>query len=213
MAKWSDLPVKTQLGIIIGGAVLVTAAAYFLMFKPVLDDNSQKQQQLTAVRAENDSLRPFEKKSEELAKQIESLKQQLEIQKRIVPDEKEADHFIRIVQATAASAGIEVRLYSAKPTVSKDFFVEVPFDLNIDGPYYSVLTFFDKLARLERIINVGNLQIASVDNSQGAKVKKKYNYAPAETVVASIVATTYFSRETPATAPAAKPAGKVPVKK
>jgi type IV pilus assembly protein PilO len=213
MAKWSDLPVRTQLGAIIGGAVVVTALAYFLMFKPVMDENSQKQQSLTAVRAENDSLRPFEKKSEDLGKQIENLKQQLEIQKRIVPDEKEADQFIRLVQSTAASAGIEVRLYSAKPTAPKEFYVEAPFDLNIDGPYYSVLSFFDKLSKLERIINVGQLQIASVDNQQGAKVKKKYNYHPAETVVASCVATTYFSREAAATASAAQPAGPVPVKK
>jgi type IV pilus assembly protein PilO len=213
MAKWSDLPVKTQLGVIIGGAVLVTAAAYFLMFKPVLDDTAQKQQQLTAVRAENDSLRPYEKKSEDLLKQVESLKQQLEIQKRIVPDEKEADQFIRLVQSTAATAGIEVRLYSAKPTVSKEFFVEAPFEMNIDGPYFSVLTFFDKLAKLERIINVGNLQMASVDNAQNAKVKNKYNYAPTETVVASIIATTYYSRDAAPATPAAQPAGQAAAQK
>lgn len=211
MAKWSDLPVRSQLGIIIVAAVVITGVSYWMLFKPVLDDNTQKAQQLTAVKLENDSLRPFEKKSEDLAQQIENLKQQLEIQKRIVPDEKEADQFIRLVQSTAAAAGIEVRLYTAKPTVAKEFFVEAPFDINIDGPYYSVLGFFDKLSKLERIINVGSLQMASVEKPGDAKVKKKYNYAPTETVVASCVATTYFSREAPVT-PAAKPAA-APVQK
>jgi type IV pilus assembly protein PilO len=206
--KWSELSAVKQLGVFVILAALVSAGAYFLMFKPTMDANDQVSKQIVAVKAENDSLRPYENKVAELDRQIENLKQQLEIQKRIVPDEKEADNFIRLVQTTAATAGIEVRLYSAKPTTAKEFYVEAPFDLNIDGPYYSVLSFFDKLARQERIVTVSNLQMANVDKSNDAKVRKRYAYAPAETVVASCTATTYFSREgssASSAAPAAAP--------
>ncbi|HWR13287.1 MAG TPA: type 4a pilus biogenesis protein PilO [Terriglobales bacterium] len=210
MAKWSDLPVRTQLVVIIVGAVVITGAAYFLLFKPVIDQNTQTGQELAAVRAENDSLKPFQSKLSDLERQIESLKQQLEIQKRIVPDEKEADQFIRLVQSTASTAGIEVRSYSSKPVGTKEFFVEVPFELNVDGPYYSVLGFFDKLGKLERIINVTGLQMAAVADASKAKVKRRYNYAPTETVAASFLATTYFSHDVPAATakPAAAPAKK-----
>jgi type IV pilus assembly protein PilO len=168
-----------------------------------MEVNDETGKKIAAVKAENDSLRPYAKKLNDLERQIENLKQQLEIQKRIVPDEKETDNFIRLVQSTAAASGIEVRLFSAKPTASKEFYVEAPFDLNIDGPYYSVLGFFDKLASQERIVTVSGLQMASVDKSGDAKVRKRYAYAPHETVVASCLATTYFSRE--AAASPAKP--------
>ena len=175
-----------------------------------MDANEATTKQIVGVKAENDSLRPYENKIRELDAQIENLKQQLEIQKRIVPDEKEADNFIRLVQSTAASAGIEVRMYSAKPTSPKEFYVEAPFDLNIDGPYYSMLNFFDKLAKQERIITVSNLQLASTSKSSDAKVKRQYAYAPAETVVASCIATTYFSREAQASAPSTTPGAPAP---
>jgi type IV pilus assembly protein PilO len=204
MAKWSELPVKTQLGIVIGVAIAATAAMWFMVFQPIKDQNTQTAQSLTAVKAENDSLRPYEKKLKDLDAQIYSLGQQLEQMKQIVPDEKEADNFIRMVQATAATAGIEVRSYTAKPTASKEFFVESPWDLNIDGPYYSVLAFFDKMAKLDRIVNVSNLQMATVEKPGDAKVRRRYNYAPTETVVASCTATTYFSHDVlPATAQSA----------
>ena len=193
--KWSELSAIKQLGIFVVLALVVTGGAYFLYCKPMLDANEQTSKKIAAVRAENDSLRPYARKLDDLERQIENLKQQLEIQKRIVPDEKETDNFIRLVQSTAASAGIEVRMFSARPTSSKEFYVEAPFDLNIDGPYYSILNFFDKLAKQERIVTVSGLQMASVAKTGEAKVKRTYTYAPSETVVASCLATTYFSRD------------------
>lgn len=200
--KWSELGAAKQLGIFIVLALVVSGAAYYLVDKAIMDANDATSKQIVAVKAENDSLRPYENKIRDLDQQIENLKQQLEIQKRIVPDEKEADNFIRLVQATAASSGIEVRMYSAKPTAPKEFYVEAPFELNLDGPYYSMLNFFDKLAKQERIVTVSNLQMANVDKSNDARVKRRYNYAPTESVVASCTATTYFSREAPAAAAA-----------
>ncbi len=207
--KWSELSAAKQLGIFVVLALVITGAAYYLVDKSIIDANEKTKKDTIALKAENDSLRPYENKIRELDQQIENLKQQLEIQKRIVPDEKDADNFIRMVQATAASSGVEVRLYSAKPTASKEFYVEAPFDLNLDGPYYSMLNFFDKLAKQERIVTVSNLSMASTEKSGEAKVRRHYAYSPAESVVASCVATTYFSREAQAATPApAKPAGK-----
>jgi type IV pilus assembly protein PilO len=203
--KWSELSGIKQLGIFILLAVVVSGLSYYFVDKTIMDANDATSKQILSVKAENDSLRPYENKIKDLDQQIANLKQQLEIQKHIVPDEKEADNFIRLVQSTAASTGVEVRLYTAKPTAAKEFYVEAPFDLNLDGPYYSVLNFFDKLARQERIVTVSNLAMASIEKSGDAKVKRKYTYAPSETVVASCVATTYFSREAPAAAPANKP--------
>ncbi len=208
MASWSELPVTSKLLILIVSAAVLTAALYFLYYKNISDDNVKTTAQLAAVKSENDSLRPYKQKLDELDRQINNLGQQLDQMKHIVPDEKEPDEFIRMVNATAAQSGIEVRSFTTKPIAAKEFFVEAPFDLELDGPYYSVLTFFDKLAKLERIVNVSNLQMASVTNGGDAKVRRRYTYAPTETVVASCMATTYFSREAAAAAPAAaaKPA-------
>jgi type IV pilus assembly protein PilO len=210
MASWSEMPVKNKLLIMVVAAVALSGLLYYFYYKPISDQNEATAKQVAGLKAENDSLSPYESKLKDLDVQIGNLSQQLEQMKQIVPDEKEADNFIRMVSATANSSGIEVRSYTTKPTASKEFFVEAPFDIEIDGPYYSVLGFFDKLAKLERIINVSNLQMTNVKDTGAAKVRHHYTYAPSETVVASCTATTYFSREAPAAADksAAAPAKK-----
>jgi len=130
----------------------------------------------------------------------------LEIEARIVPDEKQVDGFIEILDGEALKAGVELRRYTAKPVVGKDYYSELPFDLELDGPYYSMLNFFDRVGKLERIVNVSGLLVSNTKNPQGAKVKHTYQYAPNESVVATFTATTFFSHDLgiPAGAPGAK---------
>ena len=99
MAKWSEMPVLSKLGIVLGAAIVATAACYFLVFSDLITANKQNEDKLKAVQADNDSLRPFQGKLADLDRQIENLKQQLEIQKRIVPDEKQTDEFIHMVES------------------------------------------------------------------------------------------------------------------
>jgi type IV pilus assembly protein PilO len=132
------------------------------------------------------------------------LEQQIEREKKVVPDDKDADQFIRLLHDTAATSGIEIRRYTAMPVANHEFYSDVPFAIDIDGPYYSVLNFFQRVSELERIVNIDNLQMSNTKSTGPAKVKGTYPYAPGETVVASCTATTFFSHE-PTPAPAGAP--------
>jgi len=206
MAKFSELPGKTQVGIILGGAVALTVLFYFTQLRNMTAANQSASAALQAKQRENNLLRPYRDKEKDLEQKIASLQQQLEILKKIVPDEKEAEQFMHIMQSTANSAGVEIRRYTSKAPASHEFYTEVPFEMDIDGPYYSVLSFFDRTARLERIITVGGLQMSSVKKPGDARVRKTYQYAPSESVVVSCLATTFFSHDISPQAPAAKAA-------
>jgi type IV pilus assembly protein PilO len=98
---------------------------------------------------------------------------------------------------------VELRRYSAKDVKQQQYYTEVPFDMELDGPYYSALNFFDRVSKLERIVNVSGLLVATTRNPGSAKVKHQYQYAPNESVVASFTATTYFSHDLTPSAAAA----------
>ena len=198
-----------KFGITIGAVLVLTLVVGFLVLKPMYEQNEQKKKDLVSKEEELKQLRPLVGKLADLERGIEQLKQQLERRKTVVPDEKQADQFMHVLQEQASAANIEIRRYTAKPVATRDFYSEVPFEIDIDGTYDGVVTFFDKVAHLERIINIGNLQMATPARQTDAKTKKKYIYAPGESVVASCTATTFFSRS-PEAARAAAPA---PVKK
>jgi type IV pilus assembly protein PilO len=202
MAKFNEMSVAQRLGILILVAAIGWGGFYYFMFKEQLQVNDDLKAQIDTKNRENEQLRQFQPKLEEIKRQMAILEQQIALEKKVVPDDKNADQFIRLLHDTAATSGIEIRRYTAMPTGNHEFYSDVPFTIDIDGPYYSVLNFFQRVADLERIVNIDNLQMASPKNTSAAKVKGAYPYAPGETVVASCMATTFFSREPAPATPA-----------
>src|SRR5438874_6231492 len=203
MANLGEMSGAKQWGLAVGAAVLVSTALFFTYFKTQRDANEKAQKALDAKLQENAQLEPYRTKLADIDRQIANLQQQLEIERRIVPDEKEVDGFMKMLDAEALKSGIELRRYTAQPSAAKEFYTEVPFEVELDGPYYSMLNFFDHVAKLERIVNVSNLLVANVKKGSDAKAKHQYQYAPNESVVATCTATTFFSHDTmPAAAPA-----------
>jgi type IV pilus assembly protein PilO len=208
MANFSELSGLKQWGAVILGGALVSTALYFTVFKNQSDKNTAAQHALQDKVRENNELESYRPKLTDMDRQLANLKQQLEIERRIVPDEKQVDTFIETMDGEAAKAGVELRRYTAKPVVAKEYYSEMPFDLELDGPYYSMLNFFDRLGKLERLVNVSGLLVSNTKNPQGAKAKHTYLYAPNESVVATFTATTFFSHdlEPAGAAPGAKAA-------
>lgn len=198
--------IKQWATVFLGGAI-VTAALYFTVFKSQSDKNAAAQHALEDKIRENNELESYRPKLKQIDQQLAELKQQLEIEQRIVPDEKQIDGFMTMMDGEAQRAGVELRRYLAKDVHSQQYYSEVPFDIELDGPYYSTLNFFDRVSKLERIVNISNLLVSTTKNPNGAKVKRAYQYAPNESVVATFTATTYFSHDlTPSAAgPGAKP--------
>ena len=213
MVKFSDLSTKLQLAMVVGLAAVLSGAAYMFVYKDMSNANRAERAKLKAKQDENAALRPYADKKADMERKIASLKDQLEQMKRIVPEEKEAPQFMEMMQAEARRAGIEVRRYTAKPAAQREFFTEVPFDMELDGSYYSMLRFFQSVSRLDRIINVGGLRMATIQKPSDAGVKKTYHYASGETVAVTCQATTFFSRDNASVTPAAVPARKKPARK
>src|SRR5216684_9256988 len=214
MANFGELSGIKQWGVVIVGGALVTSALYFTVFKSQSEKNASAQHALDDKIRENNELESYRPKLKQMEQQLAELKQQLEIEQRIVPDEKQVDGFITMLDAEAQKAGVELRRYAAKDTKSQQYYTEVPFDLELDGPYYSTLNFFDRVSKLERIVNVSGLLVATTKTPSDAKVKHSYQYAPNESVAASFTATTFYSHDLAPSAagPGAKPATTAGVK-
>src|SRR6202522_1398071 len=207
MANFSELSGLKQWGAVLAGGAIVTAALFFTVFKTQSEKNATAQHALEDKVRENNELESYRPKLKQIEQQLAELKQQLEIEARIVPNEKQLDGFITMLDGEAQKAGVELRRYTAKPLAQKEYYTEVPFDIELDGPYYSMLNFFDRVGKLERIVNVSGLLVSTTKTPSAAKAKHTYQYAPNESVVATCTATTFFSHDA---APAAAGAGAKP---
>ena len=96
---------------------------------------------------------------------MDALSKQLETLKTIVPEEKEQDEFIRLVQGAASASNVQIRRLTAKPVVAREYHYDMPFELQADGPYFNLLDFFGRSEPAVRIINVGDIDFEDAQGS------------------------------------------------
>ena len=191
-------------------AVVLVLLGIYLPFSPVAQEKDQVDKavvQKAQLTQEVQQLQVYQRRFGELKQEMDALNKQLDTLKSIVPEEKETDDFIRLLQGAAAASNVQIRRLVAKAVVPKDNnYYEMPFEVQADGPYFNVLDFFGRLSRLSRIINVGDLEFADPEKAKGGH----YVMRPGSTVSGTFMATTYFTNpgdSTPASS-ATKPGAK-----
>ncbi|MCZ6508083.1 MAG: type 4a pilus biogenesis protein PilO, partial [Acidobacteria bacterium] len=59
-----------------------------------------------------------------------------------------------------------------KGEIAHDFYAEVPFSLELEGNYHSIAMFFERVAKLPRIVNIGSMRVeARADQSGNGAVE------------------------------------------
>jgi len=155
---------------------------------------------VAGLKAENDRNEAFRQQQTEYLNRIKQLESQLETLRSIVPDEQNTDEFMRTVFADGSATGIQIRTFVPKPPVMKDYYVETPYAVRLDGTYYNLMNFFDRLAHEQRIMSVSGLSLGTPEGGGMGQ----YKVLTSETVGANCLLTTYFNKPLTAAAPLPK---------
>jgi type IV pilus assembly protein PilO len=202
MAKsFNDFPALVQGAILVIVALALAGGTFWYFVMPLYDQRDALQKEVSKLKAENDKNEAFRQQQTEYLNRIKQLESQLETLRSIVPDEQDTDEFMKSVFSDGANTGTRIRTFIPKPPTPKEYYVEVPYTVRLDGTYYNLLSFFDRLAHEQRIMSVSGL---SLGNPEGGGMGQ-YKVASSETVGANCVLTTFYNKPLSAAAPPPPP--------
>jgi type IV pilus assembly protein PilO len=202
-----DMSVFMQALVALAIAVVILLLGLYVPISPVAQEREAYDKAVverTKLNQEVTQLSVYKQRYGELKQQMDALNKQLDTLKTIVPEEKETDEFIRLLQGAASASNVQIRRLTAQAVVPREYHYEMPFEVQADGPYFNVLDFFGRLGRLSRIINVGDLTFDDPEKAKGTK----YPVRPGTTVSGIFTATTFFTKPPDtgvAPAPGARP--------
>ncbi len=78
---------------------------------------------------------------------------------KALPDKREIPSLLTSVSRVGIESGLEFLLFQPQPEVMKEFYAEIPVSIRIFGGYHNVALFFDRVARLPRIVNIKNIRM------------------------------------------------------
>ena len=109
---------------------------------------------LVKAKAKANRLKYFQAK-------LKDAEMEFKIVMKKLPEKKEIPALLSSVSQSGRDAGLEFLLFQPEPEQNKDFYAEIPVSIKVAGNYHNVALFFDKVARLSRIVNIDDIKMAS----------------------------------------------------
>jgi len=135
--SFKEAPWYIQALVFVALAIVLLAGGEYIPGLPVASAREELQtlkDQDSKLNQEVSALQVYERRYSEFTQEMAALNNQLETLKAIVPEEKQSDDFIRLMQGAASASGVQIRKLTAQPVVSHDFHFDMPFDVAVDGP-------------------------------------------------------------------------------
>jgi len=165
--KYTPMSSKVKGAILLLLILAPIALFFFLLYQP----NSEKIAKLDATRTklhqEIQDLKQKERDKPKLLAEVAKVEDEFEQTAQMLPKDKEIPKLLKDISALGRNAGLDFLTFVPRPVTPKDFYDEIPVDINIRGPYHSVGFFFDQVSKLDRIVSVTNTDMSKPLKSQG----------------------------------------------
>jgi type IV pilus assembly protein PilO len=152
--RMAALPVL--LALVLGGYAYAFYMPARAQLVTVEHQEQDLQRKVSEVRAIVGNLAAFQK-------ELGDLEQKLKLALRQLPDSKELPVLLTDISSLGKDAGLEFKLFRPKDEITRDFYAEVPIEVEFSGSYHDIARFFDKVSKLPRIVDVSRLHIALAD--------------------------------------------------
>lgn len=193
LENFAKIPLQQKLigvGIIV---VLIGVGAWFLSISPARATIADNDAKIEKQEAELLKLQQQAQHRTQFMREVERLKQRLREAEEQLPKQAEIPKLLRDIAYEAQQSGLRLDRFEIQAETQQGDFAQVPVKMSVRGSYHEIAVFFDRLAKMPRIVNVTDLNM-----TQPTMENKKI------VVGSSYTATTYRFLDKIPEAPAAK---------
>jgi type IV pilus assembly protein PilO len=152
--------------------VMIVGGHYWFIYRGQADDLKKQERALATLEEELQEKQEIAGNLSMFKKKVEFLQQKLEEKKKNLPDNTNMDMLLKTLNELSEKSDIRIVKFTPKPEVKKNFYAEIPVLMHIEGNYHEITTFFDKVAKEDRIINITNIQMKNPKEKSGKIVLK-----------------------------------------
>lgn len=169
--KLGKIPKAARYGAV-GAILALVGVAYYFMFYTdasaalaLQRGRAQElQRKLTNVRAVANNVGEFEQ-------EVATLERELEVALTQLPNRKQFEDLLQDITTAGKKVGVTIKSIERTPEIAHDFYAEVPFQLELEGSYHNIAMFFERVAKLPRIVNIGAMNIETARSASDTMLR------------------------------------------
>ena len=178
---------KASHKLMIGGLLVgLVAATFYLLFYQEIEENIQKEGMRKGQLAKELGEYTTQLKTKhEYQEQIQLLYRKRQIALEKLPEDEEIPSLLQKIDGLGKIVGLQMTTFARMNPMETDFYSIIPVNMEMEGTYHQIATFFHYIGKLTRIVNITNIELSSPKQERTGKV----------TLSAKVLATTYRYRK------------------
>lgn len=163
------VPAWQRYAVMFGISIIVVVLFYFVVITEKVETIAKLDQNLANIEQEVTSNQSIERNHKILKENIEKLEAAKQEASKLLPGEKEIPELLEQVSNLGTQTGLEFLTFKPQAEMMREFYAEVPVSVEVTGKFHDVLSFFDEISRLPRIVTIGDIKIQNIAESGGGR--------------------------------------------
>jgi type IV pilus assembly protein PilO len=167
--KLPDYQKLIALGVLI---VLLGVGYYFGIHKDKVIEYNDKKAELEKLEAKHSEQQRVLANIEHFRQELRVMQAKFQEALKQLPNSSEIPALLSNISSLAQESGLEIQLFKPSAEIAKGFYADIPVEVEVKGNYHDIGYFFDKVAKLDRIVNIENISMKANKRRQtrGAKL-------------------------------------------
>jgi len=158
---------RQKLALILGAPLLILVLYYVFLAGPRVVETAGLRQRVAEMEEDRIRKQAQTADRDKAAAQLRDVEQALARAMTQLPDRKEIPDLLSSISLLGRDSGLDILVFRQRPEAYREFYAEVPVEMEVRGTYHQVAAFLDEVGRLDRIVNVSNIEVTSPEIEGG----------------------------------------------
>jgi type IV pilus assembly protein PilO len=166
LEQLGKVPKSIRLAVVGVLLVAISAGYWFWSYQPaqveraaLVARSQELQRNLNNARSVANNVAAFEA-------EVAGLERDLDLALKQLPNRKQFEDLLQDISTAGKKVGVTIKSIDRDKEIPRDFYAEVPFEIELEGTYHDLARFFEMVANLPRIVNMGGMTIKVVKESR-----------------------------------------------
>jgi type IV pilus assembly protein PilO len=169
MEKIKSLAWYYQLAILVGIGSLFYAGVWYFFTSGTRTEIQALNDQIAQLQAKNQAAQVATQRINEFRSLFASKQAEYDELKVLLPEDREITNVLQGLQETARDSRLIVMRFSPREDAMQDSIMAKPVEIEVDSNFNNLRAFFDKMAKLQRIVSITDFNLKQLDNQAGER--------------------------------------------
>lgn len=161
--KFKNLPLYLQLSSLVGVGLLIYFGVWYFVISPTNDETQGINDQVAQLKSKNQAAQIATQRINEFRSLFATKQTEYDELKVLLPEQREITNVLQDLQDKASESSLIVMRFSPRDDAQQDFVTAKPVEVEIDSNFNNLRDFFDKMAKLPRIVSITDFKLNQLD--------------------------------------------------